>query len=273
VNKVAQKIYDRIDNDLYDAEGDRWWQSDSPLNLIKYSINPARVGYLEKILFNELKLKPQGKSALEVGCGGGILSEEIARMGFDLTGIDPSKHSLQIASDHAKAGRLRIKYDIGTGEALPYRDNAFDIVLCFDVLEHVRDVPKVISEISRVLKPGGVFCYDTFNRTFMSKLVAINISQVWKRFAFAPPNLHVWEMFIKPDELKSLLRQTNLEWKEHKGMDINVSLFTFLKYLRKRAKGELSYKGLGKLLFLVESNNLSIMYMGYAIKSEYFTKP
>ena len=117
VNKVAQEIYDRIDNDLYDAEGDRWWQSDSPLYLIQCSVNPARVGYLKKILFHELKVKPQGKAALEVGCGGGILSEEIARMGFDITGIDPSDHSLQIAASHAKASGLRIKYEQGTGEA------------------------------------------------------------------------------------------------------------------------------------------------------------
>jgi 2-polyprenyl-6-hydroxyphenyl methylase/3-demethylubiquinone-9 3-methyltransferase len=268
VKKVAQEIYDRIDNDLYHADGDRWWQSDSALYLMQSSVNPARVGYLKKKLFDELKVNPQGKSALEVGCGGGILCEEIARMGFDVTGIDPSEHSLQIAASHAKASRLPINYEKGTGEALPYGDNSSDIVFCCDVLEHVRDVPKVISEISRVLKPGGVFCYDTFNRTFVSKLVAINISQDWKRWAFAPPNLHVWEMFIKPDELKSLLRQNNLEWQEHRGMELNVSLLNFLRYLRKRARGELTYKDLGEKLFAVESNNLNIMYMGYAIKSQ-----
>ena len=268
VKKVAQEIYDRIDNDLYHADGDRWWQSDSPLYLIQSSVNPARVGYFKKKLFSELKVNPQGKAALEVGCGGGILCEEIARMGFDVTGIDPSEHSLQIATSHAKESGLRINYEKGTGEALPYRDNSSDIVFCCDVLEHVRDVPKVISEIFRVLKPGGVFCYDTLNRTFLSKLVAINISQVWKRWAFAPPNLHVWEMFIKPDELKSLLGQNNLEWKEHMGMELNVSLLDFLRYLRKRARGELTYKDLGEKLFAVESSNLNIMYMGYAIKSQ-----
>jgi 2-polyprenyl-6-hydroxyphenyl methylase/3-demethylubiquinone-9 3-methyltransferase len=132
----------------------------------------------------------------------------------------------------------------------------------------VRDVPKVVSEIFRVLKPGGIFCYDTLNRTFLSKLVAINISQVWKRWAFAPPNLHVWEMFIKPDELKSLLGQNNLEWKEHMGMELNVSFLQFLRYLRKRARGVLTYKDLCERLFVVESSNMNIMYMGYAIKSQ-----
>jgi 2-polyprenyl-6-hydroxyphenyl methylase/3-demethylubiquinone-9 3-methyltransferase len=266
VKKVAQEIYERIDNDLYDADGDRWWQSDSALYLIQSSVNPARVGYFKKKLFTELKINPQGKTALDVGCGGGILCEEIARLGFAVTGIDPSGHSLQIAASHAQAGGLRINYEQGTGEAIPYRDNSCDIVFCCDVLEHVRDVPKVIAEISRVLKPGGVFCYDTLNRTFTSKLVAINIAQAWKRWAFAPPNIHVWEMFIKPNELKSLLGQNNLEWKEHVGLRPNVSLLKFLGYLRKRARGALTYKDLGARLFAVENSSMDIMYMGYAIK-------
>ena len=78
MKKVAQEIYDRIDNDFYNADGDRWWQPDAALHLIQSSVNPARVGYSRKKLFDELKVNPQGKSALEVGCGGGILCEEIA---------------------------------------------------------------------------------------------------------------------------------------------------------------------------------------------------
>jgi 2-polyprenyl-6-hydroxyphenyl methylase / 3-demethylubiquinone-9 3-methyltransferase len=266
VKEVAQATYDRIDNDLYHAAGDRWRQSDSPFCLMQSSFNPARVGYFKRILFSDLQVDPQGQAALEVGCGGGILSEEIARLGFAVTGIDPAAPSLQLAASHAQAGGLRISYEQGSGEAIPYRDDSFDIVFCCDVLEHVRDVPKVIAEISRVLKPGGVFCYDTLNRTCLSKLVAIKIAQVWKRWAFAPPNLHVWKMFIRPGELKALLRQNNLEWKEHRGLGPNVSLLKFLGTLRQRARGVLSYKDLGARLFAVESSNLGIMYIGYAIK-------
>jgi 2-polyprenyl-6-hydroxyphenyl methylase / 3-demethylubiquinone-9 3-methyltransferase len=266
VKEIAQATYDRIDNELYHAAGDSWRQPDSPFYLMQVSFNPARVGYFKKKLFNELNVDPQGKTALEVGCGGGILCEEIARLGFEVTGIDPSEHSLRIAASHAQAVGLRINYEQGAGEAIPYRDDSFDIVFCCDVLEHVRDVAQVIAEISRVLKPGGVFCYDTLNRTFLSKLVAINIAQVWKRWAFAPPNLHVWEMFIRPDELKSLLGQNNLEWKEHRGLGPNVSLLKFLATLRQRARGVLTYKNLGARLFAIEKSNLGIMYIGYAIK-------
>jgi 2-polyprenyl-6-hydroxyphenyl methylase/3-demethylubiquinone-9 3-methyltransferase len=100
----------------------------------------------------------------------------------------------------------------------------------------------------------------------LSKLAAIKVSQQWKRWAFAPPNLHIWNMFIKPDELKSILGQNNLEWKEHLGLEPNVSLALLLHFLRKRAKGMLTYKDIGRKLYMVESNNLNIMYMGYAVK-------
>ncbi len=266
VKEVAQATYDRIDNDLYQSAGDRWRQADSPFSLMQSSFNPARVGYFKKILFKELQVDPQSQAVLEVGCGGGILCEEIARLGFAVTGIDPSAPSLRVAADHARAVGLRITYEQGSGEAIPYRDRSFDIVFCCDVLEHVRDVAQVIAEISRVLRPGGVFCYDTLNRTFLSNLVAIKIAQVWKRWAFAPPNLHVWEMFIRPNELKSLLRQNDLEWKEHRGMGPNVSLRKFLGTLRQRARGALTYRELGEQLFAVESGNLGIMYIGYAVK-------
>jgi 2-polyprenyl-6-hydroxyphenyl methylase/3-demethylubiquinone-9 3-methyltransferase len=265
MQKVPQKIYEQIDNNLY-SDHLAWWQPDSPFFLIQCSLNPARVGYLRRALTEVLKLDPRGMTALEVGCGGGMLSEEIARLGFTTVGVDPSEPSLQVARRHAAAVGVEISYLKGAGEALPFPDQSFDVVFCCDVLEHVRDVPKVIAEISRVLKPGGVFCYDTLNRTWLSKLIVINIAQQWKRWAFLPPRLHVWEMFIKPRELKALLADNRLEWQEHRGMKVNRSLFSVLGYLRRKARGKLSLRELGEKLYLVESGNQSIMYLGYAIK-------
>lgn len=171
---VSQEVFNRINNDVYKLQGDTWWKPDHFLYLLKTSINPWRVGYAHKVL-KKLNIDPKGKAALEVGSGGGILTEEICKMGFATTGIDPANESLETARGHAKESGLNIKYDKGTGEQLPYPDQSFDCVVCCDVLEHVRDLPKVISEISRVLKPNGVFIYDTINRTFISKLVAIKI--------------------------------------------------------------------------------------------------
>ncbi|NUO03273.1 MAG: 3-demethylubiquinone-9 3-O-methyltransferase [Saprospiraceae bacterium] len=265
MEKISAEIYRKIDNEIYNAGGDIWWGLDSVMLLLKTSVNPCRVGYFKNLIY-QMKINPEGKTALEVGCGGGILTEEISRMGFITTGVDPSEGSLQSAANHARLEGLSIQYDKGAGEQLPYADASFDFVFCCDVLEHVMDLPKVIAEISRVLKPGGVFFYDTLNRTFISKLVAIKIWQEWKRWAFMPPNLHVWEMFIKPEEIKTLLRQNGLEWKAHRGSQPNVSIPKLLGYLRKRAKGEWTYADLGKHFWLVESNDMNILYMGYAVK-------
>lgn len=263
---VSKEVYDRIDNNLYNATGNTWWEPDSVLYLLKTCVNPLRVGYAKRRLLEEMQIDPHGKKALEVGCGGGILSEEIALMGFDTTGIDPSEQALKIAANHAHASGLNIRYEKGEGEALPYTDSSFDVVFCCDVLEHVRDLPKVISEISRVLKPGGAFVFDTLNRTLISKIVAIKIWQEWKRWAFFPPGLHVWQMFIKPKELKSLLLQNNFECSAFQGCKPTLPVLTMLGYLRRRAKGEITYKELGEKFRLKESNDMSIVYMGMAVK-------
>ena len=265
MERVSSDVYQKIDNDFYNAEGDIWWRPDTILHLLKTSVNPWRVGYAHQII-SKLGIDPKGKSALEVGSGGGILTEEIRKMGFTTTGIDPAEGSVETASNHARMNGLDIKYEVGSGENLPYDNASFDVVFCCDVLEHVQDLPKVISEISRVLKPGGVFIYDTLNRTFISKLVAIKIWQEWKRWAFMPANIHVWEMFIKPEEIKALLEKNGLEWKEHKGSSPNVSIPKMLGYLRKRVKGEWTYADLGKNFRLIESKDMNILYAGYAVK-------
>ncbi len=196
---VTQSVFDRIDNGLYSSHSDEWWQPESPFYQMKVSFNPGRVGYARRILLEELKIDPRATAALDVGCGGGFITEEAARMGFVTTGVDPSAGSLRAAAGHAELSGLDIRYRKGEGESLPFADRSFGVVFCCDVLEHVRDLPKVISEIARVLEPGGVFIYDTLNRTWLSRLAAIKVSQEWARWAFMPARLHVWDMFIKPE--------------------------------------------------------------------------
>lgn len=265
--KVSQSVYNRIDNELYNEKGDIWWQENTVLHLLKTSVNPCRFPYYLNVYKNVLRLDPKGKTALDVGCGGGILAEEFSAAGFAVTGIDPSENSLLTAREHAKLSGLSIDYRIGTGENLAFSDNAFDVVYCCDVLEHVQDLPKCIAEIARVLKPNGVFFYDTFNRNFLSKLVVIKIWQEWESTAFMPPNLHVYEMFIKPAELKELMQSHGLGQINMKGMAPNVSPLKMISLLRKRAKGEMTFGELGTKFQLKESNDLKVGYMGYAVKT------
>ncbi len=266
MKKVPEEVYNRINNNIYNLEGDRWWEPDFSLSLIRTFINPPRVDYAKKVIDQTVKKEPPEVAVLEVGCGGGILLEEIAEMGFKTTGIDPAESSVNAAILHSKKKNLNIRYETGRGENLPYESESFDVVLCCDVLEHVQDLPKVISEISRVMKKGGVFIYDTFNRTLMSNLGVIKILQEWKRWAIMPPGLHVWEMFIRPGEIRTLLKENQLEWKEHRGLKPGVSYIRMLHYLHKRAAGELSYEEFGKKFAMVETKSLRVIYMGYAVR-------
>src|SRR5580658_5693626 len=263
---TSNEIYSQINNALYNEQGDIWWAEDQCLHLLKSSVNPARVGYFRRLLNEVLQVDCNDTPALDVGCGGGIPAEEFAGMGFHVVGIDPSEPSLATARQHAQTMGLVIDYQQGTGESIPYADNTFPVVYCCDVLEHVRDLPKVINEIYRVTEPGGYFFFDTLNRTFISKLVAIKIWQEWKSTAFMPPRVHEWKMFIRPEELKEALTQSGFELKEFRGTSPNVSVPKMIRLLRKRARSKIGYKELGQQFRLVESDDLNVLYMGYAVK-------
>lgn len=263
---ISNDIYNRIDNEFYNAEKDIWWNENEFLSLLKTSFNPCRFGYFLKHFTDHLKQSIIGKTALDVGCGGGVLAEEFAAAGFTVTGIDPSENSIKTAENHAKQTGLNIHYETGTAEKLPYPDGSFDVVYCCDVLEHVRDLNKSIAEISRVLKQGGVFFFDTINRTPLSKLIIIKIWQEWKSTALVQPGLHVFEMFIKPRELKELCFAHRMEVIQVKGMSPNVNPIKLIRLLRQRVKGKLTFAEFGKKVKMIESNDLKVGYMGYAVK-------
>ncbi len=263
---IDQEIYQQIDNQLYDRSAEHWWAEDSDMLLLKDTVNPVRVPFFREIIDNNITKERSSLGALEVGCGGGYLTEEIARMGFSTIGIDPSEAVLQAARSHAAQKNLTITYTKGRGEALPFPDQSFELVFCCDVLEHVEFLDETIREISRVLKPGGLFFFDTINRTLASKLVMINIFQQWKWFAFMPPQLHVWEMFIKPGELKALMKANDLSPQTFFGMSPKGNVVYTLTQIRKYKLGKISFKQLASSMVLKRSNNLLISYMGFAEK-------
>ena len=125
-----------------------------------------------------------------------------------MTGIDPASDAIEAAKSRATLVGQAIRYDIGVGEALPYEDEAFDAVVCVDVLEHVRDLTKVTAEIARVLRPGGIFLYDTINRNLVSRLATITVAE--NILGLLPRGTHDPELFIKPKELVSELTNTGL---------------------------------------------------------------
>lgn len=256
-----------IDNSIYNKIGDSWWQEGSFLNVLKLALNPPRLCYLDKYLpevWNHLK----GKKVLEVGCGGGLFLEEFAKRGAQCFGVDPAKQSLETAFKHAKQEGLKIDYREGYGEKIPHESGEFDLVLCCDVLEHVNDLGQVISEISRVLKPEGVFLYDTFNRNPISKLVAIKIFQEWKATAFMMPNTHDWKLFIKPKELIQHFGRHDLRSVRMKGIAPKANFFSAFRALRLRAQGKIGFPEFSRRVRLSLSYDKSVMYIGHTVKGK-----
>ena len=139
-------------DDMYNREGESWWQEDNPLNVLHGSMTPGRFAYFRKVLTNRLGLDLEDLHALDIGCSGGFLAEEFARRGCRVVGVDPSAVSIETARRHAALSGLDVDYRVGFGERLPVADGEFDLTYCCDVLEHVSDLGAVISETARALK-------------------------------------------------------------------------------------------------------------------------
>ncbi|MEM8760085.1 MAG: bifunctional 2-polyprenyl-6-hydroxyphenol methylase/3-demethylubiquinol 3-O-methyltransferase UbiG [Pseudomonadota bacterium] len=187
-------------NDLtiYDRFADRWWDGSTPWLRTLANMVPARLRYFDRTVPSW-----KGKAALDLGCGGGFLSEALAERGATVSGIDPAAEAIAAARAHAENEGLEIRYDTGVGEALPYPDASFDIVVCVDVLEHVESVPTVLDEIERVLKPGGIFCFDTINSTLLARLVVVLVAE--RVLGLLPRGTHDPALFIKPAALREML--------------------------------------------------------------------
>ena len=259
-----------VNNEIYRDQAADWWNDNvAVFSTLRFFVNPVRCAYFLR-MYRQVRPE-QAEDAqptlLDVGCGGGFLSEEFARVGFDVTGIDPAAESIQVAQRHASASGLTIKYRAGAGESLPWADAGFDCVACCDVLEHVDDVERVVKEVARVLKPGGLFFYDTINRTLRSKITAVKVPKAWRSKGFSEANGHVWSRFIKPKELVALMKRHSLENREMRGILPRANLLSVYLNLRRCFQGQISVKEFGKLAKFGESNSLAVSYMGIAIKA------
>ena len=257
-----------IDNDVYERLGASWWDETSLLNLLHGSFTPARFGYFRGVLAKRFGAATAGLRVLDIGCGGGFLAEEFASLGCRVTGIDPSPVSVGAARAHAAKRRLHIDYLAGTGEELPVRDASFDVACCCDVLEHVTDVDRVIGEVARVLEPGGLFLFDTVNRTRRSRLLAVKAVQEWRLTRLTDVALHDWDMFITPGELTAVLRRHGLVRGEITGLAPRANLLAVLRAYAGSRRGRISYGELSRRLDVGPVRSTALSYMGYAAKAQ-----
>jgi 2-polyprenyl-6-hydroxyphenyl methylase/3-demethylubiquinone-9 3-methyltransferase len=259
-----------VDNGVYERLGESWWDETSVLNLLHGSVTPGRFAYFRGVLARHFGAGADGLRVLDIGCGGGFLAEEFAALGCGVTGVDPSSASVGAARAHAARRGLRIDYRVGGGEELPAPDAAFDVACCCDVLEHVPDVDRVISETARVLKPGGLYLFDTINRTRTSKLLAIKAAQQWPLTRLSGIAFHDWDMFITPAELAAVLERHGLAPGETTGLGARAARVAVFRGVISARLGRITYGEFSRRLDVGQVSSTAVSYIGYATKPQKF---
>ncbi len=213
-----------INNAFYDDLGKRWETAcDHPIALLR-SENALRNPWIASLIDKDA-------SVLDIGCGAGLLTNDLSRRGFlKVAGVDLSEGALNQAKETDQTGK--VIYKKGRAEELPFQDKEFNVVCAMDLLEHVERPDLVIAEAARVLKPGGLFFFHTFNRNLLSYLTIIKGVEWF--VANTPKNLHVYPLFIKPQEMQKMLEGCGLRVKEWKGIRPAIAQKAWLPFLFQR---------------------------------------
>lgn len=208
----------------YDQFAQMWWDTSGPFWPL-HRLNHLRLAYINKHLCRHFDLAPesgsplQGLSVLDVGCGGGILAESMAKLGARVVGIDVVARNVAIARQHAETAGYQIDYQLTTAESLARKDLQFDVVLNMEVVEHVMDLQGFMAAVCQLLKPGGMMFVATINRTALAWLIAIVGAEYILKWM--PKGTHRWSMFRQPAEIRYLLASNNLIVGNHVGVGVN----------------------------------------------------
>ena len=199
--------------DKFNELAHKWWDEESEFKPL-HQINPLRLNFIHE------KVNLKNKKVLDVGCGGGILSESMAKRGADVTGIDMGEKVINIAKLHALQSKLDIDYQCISLEALTLEHGPiFDVITCMEMLEHVPEPSNIVSLCAKLLKPGGTLFMSTINRNIKAYLFAVIGAEYILKLL--PRGTHDYEKFIKPSELIAWCRQENLNIKTLVGMTYN----------------------------------------------------
>jgi 2-polyprenyl-6-hydroxyphenyl methylase/3-demethylubiquinone-9 3-methyltransferase len=238
-----------------------WWDPDGFLYGLHTLVGPLRGHYVVEVLRRaDINERPR---VLDVGSGGGFLAETLTDAGYTVIGIDPQMAAVRTASEHVNASFAR-----AMGESLPFADGSFDSVVCSEVLEHVEDVGAVIAEISRVIRPGGVFVFSLPNRTVLSRLVLIDVAQRNKVTRVLPQDLHDWSRFIGSRNLGDLIQRHGLVLQNTQGVSIRIrDLPAAVRAMVGLRRKRISYAEAGSRVRLSLSRSRAVAYMGYAFKT------
>ena len=200
-----------------------WWNPEGKFKPL-HKFNPIRIKYIKENIINNFKIKNKmkpltGISVLDIGCGGGLLSEPMSRLGANVTGIDASDKNINIAKLHSKKNNLKINYLCSSPEKLNVKKK-FDVILNMEIVEHVENVDFFLKSCSNLLKKNGLMFVATINKTLKSYVFAIVGAEYVLRWL--PIGTHEWEKFVNPEDLKKILIKYNLYIDKLDGMNFNI---------------------------------------------------
>ena len=239
MNSVNKKEIEK-----FSKMADEWWDPSGKFKPL-HKFNPIRIQYIKENIIGNFKLKNKKKpldkiNILDIGCGGGLLSEPMTRLGANVTGIDASNKNINIAKHHAKKNKLKINYIYSSPEKLKIKKK-FDVILNMEIVEHVNDINFFINSCSKLLKKNGLMFVATLNKTLKSYMFAIIGAEYVLRWL--PIGTHDWEKFVKPEDLKNILHKNNLKLEKLDGMNFNIikdewsiSSDTSINYITKSIK-------------------------------------
>ena len=209
--------------DKFSKMANEWWDPEGKFKPL-HKFNPIRIKYIKENIINNFKLKNKfrplsGINILDIGCGGGLLSEPMSRMGANVTGIDASDKNIKIAKLHSKKNKLKINYLCSSPEKLKITKK-FDVILNMEIVEHVEDIDFFLKSCSKLLKKNGLMFVATINKTLKSYVFAIVGAEYVLRWL--PIGTHEWEKFVKPEDLKKILMKYDLSQNKLEGMNFNI---------------------------------------------------
>ncbi len=209
--------------DKFSKMADEWWNPEGKFKPL-HKFNPIRIKYIKENIISNFKLKNESKplsgiKILDIGCGGGLLSEPMSRMGAHVTGIDASDKNIKIAKLHSKKNKLKINYLCSSPEKLKIKKK-FDVILNMEIVEHVEDIDFFLRSSSKLLKKNGLMFVATINKTLKSYVFAIVGAEYVLRWL--PIGTHEWEKFVKPEDLKKILMKYDFSLNKLDGMNFNI---------------------------------------------------
>ena len=213
----------KIEIEKFSNMADEWWDPHGKFKPL-HKFNPIRIKDIKENIIRQFKIKNKNKplsgiNILDIGCGGGLLSEPMCRLGADVTGIDASIKNIKISKLHAKKDNLKINYICSSPEKLKI-SKKFDVILNMEIVEHVEDISFFLKSCSKLLNKNGLMFVATINKTLKSYVFAIVGAEYVLRWL--PIGTHDWEKFVKPEELKEILSKNNLFLKKLDGMHFNI---------------------------------------------------